>query len=241
MGYWPHTRQQKLLKQENNMRTKALLAAAILAAGLASSMAQTNVYSLNVVGYYNVTIPANTVGNGFVIAANQLTNTAGTDISVVIPPASVPNNTILFAWNGTTFVTRTRTSDDDDNALWSGTLDLKPGMGFWLKNPTASPVTVTFVGEVLQGNLSNPVASGFSMLASQVPQSGDLASVLGYPAVPGSTIVFFWRDGTYVTRSRTTDDDDNALWTGVTEPQVGEGFWVKENAATTWSRSFTVQ
>jgi hypothetical protein len=38
------------------MRTKTLLVAAVLAAGLATSMAQ-NVYSLNVVGYYNVTIP----------------------------------------------------------------------------------------------------------------------------------------------------------------------------------------
>src|SRR5207249_3273515 len=43
---------------QNNMRTKTLLAAAaMLAAGFASSMAQSNVYSLNVVGYVNRVIP----------------------------------------------------------------------------------------------------------------------------------------------------------------------------------------
>jgi hypothetical protein len=221
------------------MRTKTLLVAAALAAGLATSMAQ-NVYSLNVVGYYNVTVPANSVGNGLVIAANQLTNTAGSDISVVIPPASVPENTTVYAWNGTTYVLRIRTSDDDDNAIWSNTLPLPPGTAFWVQNPTASPITVTFVGEVLQGDLAAPVPAGLSMKASQVPQSGDLASVLNYPAVPESTTVYFWRNAAYQLRLRTTDDDDNAIWNQPTVPDVGEGFWVQENAPLSWTRTFTV-
>jgi hypothetical protein len=96
------------------------------------------------------------------------------------------------------------------------------------------------VGEVLQGNLSNPIVAGFNMKASQVPQSGDLATVLNYPAVPDGTVVYFWRNGAYVTCSRTADDDDNAFWTAPAVPEVGEGFWVSQNAPTTWTRSFTV-
>ena len=61
------------LHKEKNMRTKVLLCAAALAASLASSMAQ-NVYSLNVVGYYNVTIPQ----NGLYMIANQLNTTNNT-------------------------------------------------------------------------------------------------------------------------------------------------------------------
>ena len=38
------------------MRTKLLAAAALLAAGVATSMAQSNVYSLNIVGYVNVPV-----------------------------------------------------------------------------------------------------------------------------------------------------------------------------------------
>lgn len=224
------------------MRTKALLAAAILAAGLASSMAQTNVYSLNVVGYYNVTVPANSVGNGFRIVGNQLTNAAGSDLSAIIPAASVPNGTVVYAWDSanTTWITRIRTTDDDDNAMWNNTLALPPGSGFWMKNATASPFTVTFTGEVLQGNLSQSLDAGFNMKASMVPQSGDLASVLGYPATPSSTVIYFWRGGTYETCIRTTDDDDNPMWNRPTVPEVGEGFWAKENGAKTWTRSFTV-
>lgn len=223
---------------DNNMRTKTLLAAAILAGGLTAAMAQ--VYSLNVVGYVNVTVPANTIGGGFAIVANPL-NKTNNDIAQVIPPASVPEGTAVYKWNNatSTYSTRIRTTDDDDNPIWSGALDLSPGIGFWIKNPTANPITITFVGEVLQGNLTNSIPAGFSMLASQVPQSGDLAAVLNYPAVDGST-VYFWRNGGYVTRIRTTDDDDNPIWSGPTVPGVGEGFWAKETTAKTWWRSFTV-
>src|ERR1700674_3452751 len=54
------------------MRTKTLIcAAALLAAGVATSMAQSNVYSLNVVGYVNVP----TTGGGFFnMIANPLNN-----------------------------------------------------------------------------------------------------------------------------------------------------------------------
>ena len=62
---------------------KALVCAAALAAGLASSMAQSsNVYSLNVVGYYNVTVPQ----NQFYMIANQLNTTNNTIGSLLAAP-----------------------------------------------------------------------------------------------------------------------------------------------------------
>lgn len=204
--------------------------------------AQSNVYSLNVVGYVNSTVPANTLGNGFAIVANPLVATSS-DLATVIPAASVPQNTAVYYYDtGTSaFVIRTRGTDDDDNAAWNGALALPPGQGFWIKNPTASPLTLTFVGEVKQGPSTNAVPAGFSMKGSIVPQSGDLATVLGYPAVVGSTAVYFWRNGAYVIRNRSTDDDDNAAWNGATEPLVAEGFWLKENAPVSWIRNFTTQ
>src|SRR5882672_2501980 len=57
---------------KNNMRTKTLICAAVLmAAGVATSLAQSNVYSLNVVGYVNV--PTTGAGN-FNMMANPLNN-----------------------------------------------------------------------------------------------------------------------------------------------------------------------
>jgi hypothetical protein len=56
------------------MRTKALLCVASLAAGVTATMAQSNVYSTNVVGYYELNIPA----NKYVLLANQLNTTNNT-------------------------------------------------------------------------------------------------------------------------------------------------------------------
>lgn len=203
-------------------------------------MAQ-SVYSLNVVGYVNTPVPANTIGNGFAMIGNPLT-TANSDLSTVIPPTSVPVNTTVYKWDTglSTFIVRNRITDDDDNSVWNGALALPPGEGFWVKNPGASTLTLTFVGDVAQGNLTNTIPTGFSQKSSIVPESGDLATALGYPAVVGSTTIYFWRAGAYEVRSRITDDDDNSVWNGATVPLVGEGFWAKENAQRSWVRTFTV-
>ena len=64
------------------MRTKALLlGAAVGAIGLATSMAQ--VYSVNIVGYVNTTIPT-----GFSIICNPLNATGGNTIGNVMPRSS---------------------------------------------------------------------------------------------------------------------------------------------------------
>src|ERR1043166_2369568 len=79
------------------MRTKTLfLAAALSAAGLATSLAQSsNVYSLNVVGYINLQLT-----NGFNLIANQLdldgtgtNNTLNTSIGT-----NVPNLTRVYTY-----------------------------------------------------------------------------------------------------------------------------------------------
>src|SRR4051812_11081510 len=82
------------------MRTKALLCAAgILAAGAATSMAQSNVYSLNVVGYVNVSLT-----NGFNMVANQL-DLDGTGINNTVTNVvgtNLPVQTRIFAFNPAT-------------------------------------------------------------------------------------------------------------------------------------------
>jgi hypothetical protein len=42
------------------------------------------------------------------------------------------------------------------------------------------PATVTFVGEVPAGSLSNPIPKGFSIKASQVPQAGKASTDLSF-------------------------------------------------------------
>src|SRR2546421_1894502 len=63
-----------------HMRTKTLVCAAALAAGALTSWAQSNVYSLNVVGYVNVVFPP----GQFTVFANPLNN-ANNAISNIFP------------------------------------------------------------------------------------------------------------------------------------------------------------
>src|ERR1051325_7668433 len=102
------------------MRTKTLVCAAIRAAGLASSMAQSNVYSLNVVGYYNVVIPGGTK----VMLANQLNTTNNTLAGVL--PGPYADGTTFFYFNGGFSASPW---DTDANEWTVGTFDLRPGNG----------------------------------------------------------------------------------------------------------------
>src|SRR5258708_2807982 len=80
------------------MKTKTLLiAAAALAVGIISSQAQ--VYSQNVVGYYNVPVG----GNKFGLIVNQMTNSA-TGISdifggTLVSDVNGVNNTVILLWD----------------------------------------------------------------------------------------------------------------------------------------------
>jgi hypothetical protein len=210
------------------MRTKALFVAAFLAAGLASSMAQ-NVYSLNVVGYYNVTVPA----NGFAMVANQLSTTNNT-LKGVIPTA--PDGCKFYKYNAgwTTF------TYDELEPGWTpnGDVAFAPGEGGMFRNTTASPLTLTFVGEVMQGSLTNNLPAGYAVVSSKVPQAQTLAD-MGLPGVDG--------DKAYVYNSGYTTftyDELEPGWTpgataGPTIP-VGQAFFVRKGAPASWVRNFTV-
>jgi hypothetical protein len=209
------------------MRTKSLLLTAVLtAAGLVTASAQ--VFSVNVVGYINVTAPP-----GFSIFANQLDNGAGNLLGDLIPAA--PAGATVFKFTGAGF--ESATYDDLDEAWDNPNITLAPGEAAWMLNPEAAPVTLTFVGEVMQGNLSNPLPAGFSMKSSMVPQAG-LISSLGLVAEAGDTI-FLFRNGAYV--SSTYDDLDEAWGAPEPDPAVGEGFWFSTTTAREWTRQFSVE
>lgn len=205
------------------MRTKTLLAAAILAAGIASSVAQSNVYSLNVVGYVNQTYAANM----FHMIANPLNATNNTVGALFPNPpffatiykytggAYQPANTYLGAWG-------------DPNQV------LAPGDGAFLYVPAGTPYTNTYVGEVLQGSLTNVLIPGFNMVGAKVPQMGGLETVHG--VVPGFfDTVYQYQGGTYLPA--------NTYLGAWTEPVISVAeafFYYNANAQNNWVRNFSV-
>ncbi len=246
------------------MRTKTLvITAAISAATLATSMAQ--IFSVNAVGYVKVTIPANSLA----LIANPL-NQPNNDLNIILPlkdDGSQDGVTIYrfnttsqgysdaISWlsNGPGAGGTWLTANPDPNATV-----VNPGEGFFVANITGASADLTFVGEVMQGNLSNPIPGNglLSIRSSQVPQSAALgdqtqAGSLLFPAVEGDTVYIFdvptqnylnaygylgtpGVDGQWLNAT-----DPNPL--GPVLPVGGSFFVIKTGAAVqAWTRTFSV-
>jgi len=212
------------------MKTKALISLVIFGACAVRAMAETNIYSDNVVGLYKVVCPA----NQYQLLANQL-HTTNDVLSTVIPNA--PPNSILQKFNAG----YTAYSFDDVDLAWvpDGNVSLKPGEGGFFKSPVTT--TLTFVGEVMQGSLTNTLPRGqYAIRASIVPQNGRVTTDLGLPAEPNDILQNYTLGYTAY-----SFDDVDLVWVPF-EPSntVGRAFWYVKalsNTHTNWIRNFTVQ
>ena len=222
------------------MRTKTLLFTAVLgAAGILTSMAQTNVYSVNVVGYVNVTVT-----NGqFAMIANPLQSTNNTLGALI---SNVPDGTQAYRWNGTGYaIYLFEQIDPNTPGEWSpnGSASLAPGEGIFLRNNASTNLTITFVGEVLQGTLTTPLPAGYEIRSSKVPQAGRVTTDLAMPARDGDQL-FKWNSATggYLTYLFEQAAPGTPGDWSPSEPviNVGESFFVRKNAAENWTRTFTV-
>jgi hypothetical protein len=196
------------------------------------------VYSLNAVGYINVTLVP-----GFTIAANQL-NTTNNNISPLLDSQLLDGShdgVEIFKFNaaGGSFSSFTVSS----TAAWSSagvtTTTLNPGEAAFFYNPFLTNLTLTFVGTVVQGTTTNSLVTGFNLASSIVPQSGALDTALGLVPNSGDEVFILQASGSY-----TAD-----TWTGIAwstgsapVPAVGQGFFYYTPSATglSWVRTFNV-
>jgi hypothetical protein len=209
----------------------------ICAGGLLTAVAADNVYSVNVVGYTTVTItePLSTV-----LIANQLDDTIGNYLTNHLP--SAPTGTQISKYNTTTKAYDTATF----TTRWIGAgagMTIAPGEGFFCKkaNTNIASITLTFVGEVMQGALTNPVPPGYDIYSPMVPQQGGLSSVHGYKQGVGDQ-AFIWLPASKAYQTKTVNSLTN--WIGG-EPviSVNQAIWIKNNSATVTNfmgRVFTV-
>jgi hypothetical protein len=206
------------------MRTKSLILSAMVGiAGVVSSFAQGNVYSVNVVGYINLDLQA-----GYTLVANQLDNGQGNLATDII--ANPPVGLSVYKFNGAGYDTLSFVG------VWLGdtTMTLAPGEGAFVQ--VSAQTTMTFVGEVMQGELVNPLAQGFDIKSSMVPQAGGLQTDLGFVPSVGDSIYQQQAGPGYLTSSFV------GVWIP-SEPTiaVGEAFWVQSADNKDWTRTFSVQ
>jgi hypothetical protein len=201
------------------MRTKTLLlSAAALAAGLASSMAQSNVYSVNVVGYVNKSFPA----GAFLLIGNPLDDGTNTLNSAL---ASLPAKSQAQFWNGASFDNYTK------GGTWPAAPGIAPGVGLFVKSQTA--ITNTFVGSVaapVGGSVTQALPAGvFVLVSSKVPYAGDLNDTnLNLIQLASKSQVQKWNGASFDNYTK------GASWPVNPGVQVAEGFFLKSQTATNW-------
>ena len=128
------------------MRTKALLGLAALAVSAATCVAQSNVYSLNIVGYVNVDIKA-----GVNLISNPLKPSNGNNniTNTIVGLPDTAEGAEIYKWGGTGW------SSDIPSWVagfgWFPDVSMNLGESFFLKSPVATKIT--FVGEVQTGDV----------------------------------------------------------------------------------------
>jgi hypothetical protein len=244
-----------------------LLSALLGALGSVSVMAQTNVYSLNAVGYVNVTCPNgynliscpliaspdNTVGTLLNNANSNYTGDAVYFFNTATGGFSLDQAENVGGRGGTT---------NANGWAFNGTNVLAPGVGCWFYNSASAPVTLTFVGTVPSGGLTNALVPGFNLVGSILPISGDLitntlsgltnynvAAATG--AATGDAVYTYANPGGFTIFQSGTGRGQGghgylSQWSAAGDPStatVGEGFWYfNSTAATTvdWVENFSV-
>jgi hypothetical protein len=187
-------------------------------------------------GLRHVTVPA----NGFAMIAIQL-DSGNNTLGSLIPTA--PDGAEFFKYNNGAY---TSAVWDALNDSWDTPITLNPGEGGFFRNNTASPLAITFVGEVMQGSLTNHLPAGYAIRSSIVPQQGtlqDLGIPLTGPGAPSDGDQVFLYNGSY---SASTYDGLGNAWDTPGSPggptiNVGQAFFIKSSVAYDWTRNFTVQ
>ncbi|HEU5070554.1 MAG TPA: hypothetical protein VFV96_09105 [Verrucomicrobiae bacterium] len=217
------------------MRTKSLcLAAAALLGGVWVSSAQSNVYSLNIVGYVNRPLQ----GNGqYSLVSNPLNTTNNTYAGLL---QGLPVGWSVTKWTGSGFSPAAGRVGFGNGwtPTTASTNTFNPGEAVFIKSATGgSPYTNTFVGEVMIGSFTNNLPAGFSMIGNPIADAGSVTNLNLIPPT-GSQILVWKEDGVggYTTYGKV---GFGSGWTpSVPSLNVGQGFFINAATPYSWVRSF---
>jgi len=188
------------------------MTAAALAAGVISSQAQGTVYSQNVVGYINLSIPS----SGLQMVANQLDTGSNTLDNIFQGTGLTSQKTVILAWNGAGYYKYTYLNCNDSPStpgqagFWyqptptvsievGATNYLQPGQGVFIQNGASSAATIPTVGQVVQGTNVYSIGTGLNIYSVPEPLAGTAldAPSVNFPVTSQKTVYLSWNGGGY--------------------------------------------
>jgi hypothetical protein len=245
------------------MRTKTLLLSAVVGAlSGASLMAQ--VYSLNAVGYINVTLPPGlSQVSDQLYATNGQANTVSPILDSQLGTSTAFINARIYKYQPATQsyvgfqVTASAQGNYPANPPYrnlSGVsptnVTINPGEAFWFFNAQSTNLTLTFVGTVPATNsaiagLTNALTPGLNLISSVVPVTGQLDTTLGLVPSTGDTTYIYQPASQSYQGFKWNGSGWRVLSGNASAPTntVGGGFWYNVFAAGTtnnWVQYFGV-
>jgi hypothetical protein len=216
-------------------------------------VAQTNVYSINAVGYINVTLAP-----GFNILACQLQTTNNTLGSLLNNASGAYNGCEIFKYTPAHpgYVLDLGDSSGSSYANgWdnNGTVTMNPGECIWFNNGFTTNITATFVGTVPQGTNTVPIIQGYQMIASPVPFSGDVVTNMQFTNYSDSSEVYVYNNPApgkprggytlYFVDLQGGSQGYKSQWDSPGDPKVnvGQGFFYNSGLAPqAWVQVFSI-
>jgi len=248
------------------MRTKTLALSALLGMlGSASVMAQ-NVYSVNAVGYINISIPP-----GFSIITCPLVCSPDNTLNTILPntdsnPGNAPsafNNLAVYKLQANGSFASDQANSYSPGWVNGGSIAVNPGPAIFVDNtwiPTGAShpttFTATFVGSVpnnASGLYTNVLNPGFNLVGSIIPVTGDVqtSSILNLantdsnpgnaPSTLNNDVVYFYSNGFQAHQAQSYSPG----WVNNNDPviaSVSQGFYFQNVNSTpvSWVENFTL-
>jgi hypothetical protein len=191
------------------------------------------------VGYYNVTINSGATSgdlNRYKLVCMQLKPNGIAAPTLNNSFTNLPAGTIAYVWQGATWSGSTEYLGGTDG--WETDYPVPYGTGVLLKNTGASPITATFVGDVMEGSLTNAFPAGYAPRGPLVPQAGGITTVHGFDKV--GTIAYTWTPGTGWSGSNEYLGGTDGWENGEPTVDVGGAVMLRSTTGGDWVRNFTV-
>jgi len=215
-------------------------------------MAQ-NVYSLNVVGYVQVTVPPlqNAVIANPLDASMGGTVAGGNNITNLFSSANgnIQNGSLIYTYNPATANWNSSIKYSTLGSKWASNFNMPPGQACYYFNASASTATVvTFVGQVPQGpyTVTTIPALQNALLGSPIPIGGDMTNsttVVGLVPNNGD-LLYTFNPATDNWNASSKYGTLGHKWSVDYQIAPGQGFFYfnsSASAALTWVSNFTVQ
>ncbi len=195
---------------------------AVNASSVASALSNQN-FSANAVGFVKIA-----AAHGNTLLANPF-DSGNNTLAALLP--TMPSGTVIYKYT----TSSEYTSNLFTGGHWTdGAMTLDPGEGCFLYNPAKTTQKLLFAGEVLQGNITNFIPVGYSIISPAIPLPNALATL---PGTSGDVIQCYsgrWLDYTNVFGAWVGNSRRPPL-----EVNPGGAFFIFKQAAADWVQTFS--